>query len=102
MPHAFRRSRTWAGRGRLEPSDDLAFLRETDFLERESPEVMISPSMPVISAMLVIFRVPSLKCLLNDDLDGRRDLLPHRALRQIRGAHGDHRLDARRARGMFA
>ena len=57
--------------------------------------VMTSPSMPVISEMLVTLRDAVAQArLLDDELDGRRDLLAHRALRQVRRAHRDHRLDA--------
>ena len=57
--------------------------------------VITSPSMPVISEMLRdLARAVAEARLLDDQLDRRRDLLPHRPLRQVGRAHRDHRLDA--------
>ena len=56
--------------------------------------VMTSPSMPVISEMLVTLRAPSLRrvcCTTSWMADG--DLLAHRLFRQVGRAHRDHGLD---------
>ena len=84
--------------GGAEAADHLAVLRDAraSRSRKISCIVMTSPSMPVISEMLVTLRVPSLMrdCWMTIWMaDG--DLLAHRALGQVRRAHRDHRLDSR-------
>ena len=96
MPDAFSRSQHF-GRtpvARKRPVTLPSGVRPVFSKMKMSCIVMMSPSIPVISEMVVTRRDPSLRRVCcTTMLDGRRDLLAHRALGQVRRAHRDHRFD---------